>query len=519
MNTLSAIPDVGAGNAQTASESRPAVGLKWAFIIGALALVLVMPGAGFARDLILVADPVLRTADPATPAPEALKPDLTREVRERRSYVIPALEVAGFLFLLNQYDRHFIDEGIYGTNARTTWKNLNHPHVIDTDPFRINQFLHPYQGSLYFGFARSAGLNYWESFAYTAAGSFTWENAGETGRASINDEVASGIGGTFFGEPLFRMANLVLESGGGKPGFWQELGAAVISPPTGFNRLVFGNRFDPVFPSHNPATFLRLRLGESLTSQVTDQGISDTVHRRERVMDVSLAYGLPGKPDYSYSRPFDYFHFEFSAISNPDNSFDNVMTRGLLLGKKYELGESYRGVWGLYGSYDYISPQIFRISSTAASLGTTAQWWLSHAVALQGTGLAGVGYGAAGTIASKGDRDYHYGVVPQGLLALRLIFADLAMLDMTGREYYVSGVGSDNSGGREYIARGNVSLTMRVRGRHAVGLQYVVSHRNAYYTGLDDRHQTVGTVSLAYNFLGDTRFGAVEWRTFDGETR
>lgn len=492
---------------------------RWAFLAGILALILVTPRLGFTRELILVAAPALRTAAPATPDTEAQKPVLDRDTRARRSYVIPAFEVAGFIFLLNQFDRHFIDpKEVYRTNAHTTWKNLNRKHVIDTDPFSTNQFLHPYQGSLYYGFARSAGLNYWESLGYTMAGSFTWENYGETGPGSINDEVASGIGGTFLGEPLFRMASLVLESGGGQPGFWQELGAAMISPPTGFNRLVFGNRFDPVFPSHNPATFLRLRLGESLTSQVSDQGISSTVQRRERTADISLAYGLPGKPDYSYSRPFDYFHFEFTSVSNPDNSFDNIMTRGLLLGKKYELGDAYRGVWGLYGSYDYISPQIFRVSSVATSLGTTAQWWLSRSVALQGTGLAGVGYGAAGTIASKGDRDYHYGVIPQGLLALRLILADIAMLDLTGREYYVSGVGSDNSGGQENITRGNVSLTMRVYGRHAIGLQYVVSHRDAYYSALPDRHQTVGTVSLAYNFLGDTRFGAVEWRTFDADS-
>jgi len=34
-----------------------------------------------------------------------------------------------------------------------------------------------------------------------------------------------------------------------------------------------------------------------------------------------------------------------------------------------------------------------------------------------------------------------------------------------------------------------------------------------------DRHQRVQTVSLAYNFLGHTRFGAVEWRTEDAGSR
>jgi hypothetical protein len=47
------------------------------------------------------------------------------------------------------------------------------------------------------------------------------------------------------------------------------------------------------------------------------------------------------------------------------------MTRGLLIGKNYEAGPDYRGVWGLYGSFDYIAPQAYRVSSTALSLGTT----------------------------------------------------------------------------------------------------------------------------------------------------
>ena len=35
----------------------------------------------------------------------------------------------------------------------------------------VNQLGHPYQGSMYHGFARSAGFNYWESAGYTFAGS------------------------------------------------------------------------------------------------------------------------------------------------------------------------------------------------------------------------------------------------------------------------------------------------------------------------------------------------------------
>jgi hypothetical protein len=471
-----------------------------------------MSSAGFAEEPASTGSrmPSARSeADPTAPAPEASKPVLSWDPGAGKSYSIPAVEIIGFDFLLNQFDRHFIHADDYGSNFSTFWHNLTHKWVVDNDPFATNQFLHPYQGSMYHGFARSAGLNYWESLGYAFAGSVLWETAGETTPPSINDQIASGIGGTFLGEPLFRMASLLLEKGGHVPRFWRELGAAAISPPTGFNRLVFGDRFDAVLPSRHPTFNWRLQLGGSWTAH-NGLGASQSVRRSEAIADFALAYGLPGKPDYSYTRPFDYFNFEFTASSA--NMFENIMARGLLVGSRYGAGEAYRGVWGLYGSYDYIAPQIFRVSSTALSLGTTAQWWLSKTVALQGTALAGVGYGAGGTIHGLGERDYHYGLTPQGLLALRLIFGDAASLDVTGRDYYVSGVASTESRGRENIARAEVSFTWRLYRRHAITLKFVASFRDARYPDLGDRSQDLGTVSVLYTLLGDTRFGAVEWR-------
>jgi hypothetical protein len=445
---------------------------------------------------------------------------LSWETGAGKSYLIPALEIPAFILLLNGYDRLAYPNSVepsgektYSTNLSTFRDHVLHgPWVIDTDAFNVNQFMHPYQGSMYYGFARSAGLNYWESLLYSNAGSFLWETGGETSDPSINDQIASGIAGSFFGEALFRMASLVLEDGGDKPGPWRELGAAVLSPPTGINRFTFGNRFKPVYPSHNPATFWRLRIGASMNSHLNDRGGSSDINRNEATADFSMAYGLPGKPGYSYTRPFDFFHFEFTSLGNADNPFDNVMIRGLLLGKKYEVGDAYRGIWGLYGGYDYISPHIFRVSSTSVSLGTTFQWWLSRAAALQGSALGGVGYAAAGNVAQVGLRDYHYGVAPQGLLSLRLILGDRAMFDLTGRAYHLTGVGGNDPGGNETIGRLNMGFTVRIYGRHALGLQYIASLRDASYPDRADSHQTVRTVSLVYTFLGKPGFGAVEWR-------
>jgi len=482
------------------------------------ALLLLALGAGVQAQTMAPSDPI-----PAVTPSVKHDTALNWNTGEGKSYVVPAFEVPGFLAALSVVDRITIPHDVYDSTLRSSWEHLHEQHwVWDTDPFNMNQFAHPYQGAMMFGFARSTGVSFWRSLIYSNTGSFLWKMAGETDLPSINDQLTTGTAGALLGESLFRMSSFLLESGGEHPGFWRELGAAAIFPPTGFNRLVFGGRFKAVFPSHDPAIFMRLRWGVSTdvfktNNLLLNRGSSYTDRQQsEAVLDFTFTYGLPGKTGYTYDRPFDYFSFEFAGQTSAHghNFVQDIMVRGLLYGTDYEIGENYRGIWGLYGSYDYIAPPIFRVSSTALSIGTTAQWWLSRHVAMQGSALAGVGFGAAGTTPPQPDslRDYHYGATPQGLLALRFIFGHRTMLDFTARDYYVSGTGSDDRTGSEQIFRGNVGLTFRVFKYQAVGLEYVESHRRGRYGHFPDRNQSEGTFSLVYTLLGGSRFGAVDWR-------
>ncbi|OGV69460.1 MAG: hypothetical protein A2283_16375 [Lentisphaerae bacterium RIFOXYA12_FULL_48_11] len=490
-------------------------------VTGALAIVMLMPMMSAGDESVSNAVPTMKASEskpgplPTTyegPGPQPKvglsEETVAGEMWGDHSYVIPFLEVVAFEAALNIYDRMFWDEEVFDTTYKTFERNFKTTPVVDSDSFQINQLYHPYQGAMYFGFGRSAGLSYWQSLLYSIGGSELWETAGETGPPSFNDHVASGIGGSLLGEPLFRIASLVLEGGGKNPGFLRELGAACISPPTGINRLLFGERFDKVFPSHNPPTFTRLRLGMSTSVRESDNGPLTTYDRHQEMVDFLMAYGLPGKRGYTYDRPFDYFNFELS-FGTGKGSFENITSRGLLYGTGYELGEAYRGLWGLFGSYDYISPQIFRVSSTAVSLGTVAQWCMTQNLVLQYSALGGVGYAAAGTISGPEERNYRYGTTPQGLLALRFIMGDLAMVDMNLREYYISDLGGSSPDGHELIRRGNIGFTVRVYGQHALGLQYTSTSRDSH--ALDaDRHQTEEIASIVYTLLGDDNFGVVE---------
>ena len=422
-----------------------------------------------------------------------------RAQEEEKSYAIPALEIVTFDALLNQFDRRYFGCCDFDSNLHTIRRNLRSSWVTDRDPFLVNQLGHPYQGSVYHGLARSAGLNYWEGLGYTFLASAMWEIAGEATPPSRNDQINTGIGGSFLGEALFRTASLVLEHPGDMAPWAREWVAAAISPPVGLNRRF--ERFRGIFPGHDPLYFIRGSVGFSGATN-NDPGTSTTKLRsKEALVDFLIDYGLPGKESYQYTRPFDYYSLQATASSA--NGFENMLVRGLLVGRGYDVGSRYHGVWGLYGNYDYIAPQAYRVSSTGIALGTTSQWWIDDRWRLVGTVTAGVGYTAAGSTGGRDpnpatDNDYHYGVAPQFLGVMRLVYKNDAALDLAAREYYVTRVAGRASGDQN-IVRLEAALTYRVSGHHAVSLRYLFNERDS---------QRRGTVGVFYTYLGHDLFGA-----------
>jgi hypothetical protein len=57
-----------------------------------------------------------------------------------------------------------------------------------------------------------------------------------------------------------------------------------------------------------------------------------------------------------------------------------------------------------------------------------------------------------------------------------------------------------------------VSLPVRLFGRQAISIGSLISLRDFELPGLGDRTQAVQTVTLSYNLLGPSGFGAVECR-------
>lgn len=446
---------------------------------------------------------------PATPAtasasaaPAVADP---RSAPQDHSYVVPAVEIVSFEVLLNLIDRNLLDDReFYESDWDSVVDNLQSGWVVDRDPFGVNQVGHPYSGSVYHGFARSSGLGFWTALAYTFAGSALWEVAGEVTKPSLNDQITTGIGGAFLGEGFFRLATWVVADGDGTPSFGRSLAATVISPPTALNKVLFGDRFDAPPPIPEAPVFTNVGFGARTHDVLRGPGSQTAEEDSDVTANVEFEYGMPGRDRYHHALPFDLFHFEAVVSTASDNLFDRLNSRGLLTGNDYSSGDL-EGVYGIYGSYDYLSPGVFRLASTALSFGTTAQQRLSADSALQGTLLAGVGFGAAGTVADDAeDRDYHYGAIPQVVLDVRLLLEGIGMLRLGARDHFVFGAGFEDNDGWENVAQVGLTLSVHVVGSHALSLGYVDSRRVAHYDTAADEDQQVGTFYVLWTLLGGT---------------
>jgi Domain of unknown function (DUF3943) len=434
----------------------------------------------------------------------AKRPTLPEGAIAHKSYILPMVEIVAMDAAVNLAGRLLVDRAGFTVTPASIRRNLRGPWVVDDDPFRINQFGHPYQGAMYHGIARSNGLSYWPSLAYTFAGSALWEIAGEATPPSRNDQIASGIAGSFLGEPLFRISRLLLERADGGPGKWRMLASMLASPPTGINHALFGSPAGSVGPEAVPFSDIRVQIGATAAARGQWPSAGSPASLQPHLA-LSMEYGHPGRASYRHQRPFDYFRIESSISAE---GLEQLSTRGLIAGADYG-GERLAGIWGLYGTYDYLAPDEFRFSSTAFTVGTTIQAAISESLLVQSSGLIGVGYAAAHALDQADWHRYHYGVAPQALANLRVIAGRRAAVDVTAREYFVGTLGGFSTSQRDLFFVGDASLAIRVYRRHALALTYQLARRSSVPSGLPDQTATRSRVGVTYTFLGSGGFGGV----------
>lgn len=155
-------------------------------------------------------------------------------------------KAAAQIFTINMgvwgFDRYIQKADFAYINIHTIKDNLKHGFVWDNDQMGTNMFLHPYHGSLYYNSARSKGYGYWASGAFALGGSAMWELFLENEFPSVNDIIATPVGGLTLGEVFYRSSDLILDDRAtGNNRFGREAAAFIIAPTRGLTRLINGD--------------------------------------------------------------------------------------------------------------------------------------------------------------------------------------------------------------------------------------------------------------------------------------
>jgi len=349
-------------------------------LFGSLVILLLLLGAVPASAQT---DPVLDPDQAGAPMPpekwDASEPDtidwdqthrsaLTDTFIVKKNFTRTAVEVVGLNTLIWFFDR-YIREG--GTNPgfrigfNSMSENLANGFEWDDNNFSTNQFDHPYHGSLYFNAARSNGYTFWESVPFTFAGSYLLEFFFEVHHPSMNDWIATSVGGVTMGEMLHRLSMTVRDNTAtGSSRNWREVGGMLINPMGGLNRLIDGDwgRVHANSPDRYPDNF-RSQMDVGFRTVADDRLWSTDTTRVYMKFDFEYGDMFFGDMD----KPFDSFDMDLQLNFSDVKLIGRVDVNGMLGGTFLKETDHASHILAGFLHYDYINNS--KVEFGAQSLG------------------------------------------------------------------------------------------------------------------------------------------------------
>jgi hypothetical protein len=335
--------------------------------------------------------------DPASPFLLAHRPAGTFETSPQgdgprgaeKNFGLAAAEVLivnWIVWAFNEYPR---GANFTQVSPRSWYENIKAGFSFDDNHFNTNQIAHPYHGNLYYNAARSNGFGYWASAPFAIAGSFLWECCGETHNMSINDWVATGIGGVALGEMTYRVTSTILDntaSGSGRT--WREVGAALLNPVRGFNRLISGAWSEV---GQNPVDRMPSHLSNVLRAGVRvigeGESISDSTSTNA-FFEVDFRYGNPFGDDRK--DPFDYFLLGLQLNFSEKHLVGRLQVRGNLFTTDLKNTEKVQHIFTVAQNYDYFNNFSYEFGGQSVSASILSRFDLSPKWQL-GTAVDGYG--------------------------------------------------------------------------------------------------------------------------------
>jgi hypothetical protein len=300
-------------------------------------------------------------------APDSLKPPEYYHAKGSRFWRTTG-EMVLFNLIMTLYGKYIMnpEDNGFDVTFKTIKENLKNGFEWDDNSFSANNFRHPYQGSLYFGGARSNGYDFYQSSMFAFAGSWLFEYMGEAHHPSINDWINTAVGGITLGEGLYRLSDMVLDNratGSGRA--WRELGGFALSPMRGLNRFITGEAFEvhanppDRFPGDFGGSF---RLGMRTLSEENLW----TAASSKAFLAFDVTYDNPF--EVIGGEPFDHFSFGMRInFNNRPHGIGEIVSEGMIYGKEVNRTETTHHILGAFLHFDYIDNEAYTYGGQSLS--------------------------------------------------------------------------------------------------------------------------------------------------------
>ncbi len=399
----------------------------------------------------------------------------------KKSYSLPFAETLGWELALNGIAQA---AGMpwADISASSIRDNLTSSWELDEDAFTINQIGHPYIGAIPFMMARSTGHGFWVSSAYSFGGSLIWEVLLENTTPSLNDQLTTVVAGSFLGESLHRISRALRH----RPTTLRKIAATVLDPVATAHRNTWGKAWRDNLP---PSYYAHVGVGwEQLTR--TFSGTRAEEDQNQLHAELVLQHGMPADQDFRPRVPFDHFDLRASVDVSREHVVGTLDMRGMLYGGWLSQG-SLRGVYGLYGMYDYMNPDRVRVSAIGIGPGIATETALGERSFLRATAVVGlVPWGAAGgSNESETMRDYQRGPGLAEILELELGRRGWGEIRATSRAWQIDG--TQTGDGREFVSTHTLGGRLAITRNHALGVEGTLSLRDSRFALMEATDETL----------------------------
>jgi len=413
------------------------------------------------------------------------------------------VEVIGLNTLIWFYDR-YIREG--GTNPGfrigfNSWKeNLANGFEWDDNNFATNQFSHPYHGSLYFNAARSNGYSFWESVPWTFGGSWAWEYLFEVHHASMNDWIATSLGGITLGEILHRLSMTVRDNTAtGSSRNWREVGGFVINPMAGLNRLFDGDwgrvHANPV--DRHPDNF-RSQMDIGLRT-VADEKLWSETDTTKFYLQFQFEYG-----DVFFEElddPFDYFDFDLQLNFSDVTAIGRVDVNGLLGGHFLKETDPASHILGGFTRFDYINNSKMEFGAQSLGAGFMSRFETPSGVEMRTevhTNVIVLGANKSDYRSTSG-RSYDYGPGFSVDLAAKISRDGWNYLHVGHTTHWIYAVNGNDA--HHSLTESYIRLDMPIRFNVGLGIEYRLMNSERNYADYPDVSERLPELRITSTWL------------------